>query len=221
MVGRWRSGVPLAAAPTYRDAQRIEAEWADIPAIQLKGAGRTPQESRRLVAYETLLTDFRYAGDEAGAKCPVAAHIRRANPRDALDPLYGTKGAAPNSALTNRRRIMRRGAPYGDSSTQDDASEHGVIFMALCASLFRQFEFVQQQWMHDGSSFNAGNDTDPVVGLRRAGAKFVINALPNGTAPPFICANMPQFVTTRGGEYFFLPSLTALREIAQGSVDPT
>jgi hypothetical protein len=39
--------------------------------------------------------------------------------------------------------------------------------------------------------------------------------------PPFICANPPNFVETRGGEYFFVPSLTALRQIAQGSVDPT
>jgi hypothetical protein len=93
--------------------------------------------------------------------------------------------------------------------------------MALCASLFNQFEFVQQQWVHYGASFNAGNDTDPLVGLRRPGAKFVIPADPAQDHPPFICANMPQFVETRGGEYFFLPSLTALREIAQGSVDPT
>jgi hypothetical protein len=32
---------------------------------------------------------------------------------------------------------------------------------------------------------------------------------------------MPQFVETRGGEYFFVPSMTALRMIAQGLVDPT
>jgi len=28
-------------------------------------------------------------------------------------------------------------------------------------------------------------------------------------------------VETRGGEYFFAPSLTALRQIAEGSIDPT
>lgn len=222
MVGRWRNGIPLAVAPTYKDAQRIASEWTDIPAIQAKGShDRTPEDTKRLVAYETLLTNFRYAGDEAGARCPVAAHIRRANPRDALDPLFGTEGATPNSALINRRRMMRRGAPYGDDKAKDDTSEHGVIFMAICGSLFRQFEFVQQQWMHYGSSFNVGNDTDPVVGLRRKGAKFVVNANPKGDVPPFICGDMPQFVATRGGEYFFLPSLTALRAIAIGVVDPT
>ncbi len=93
--------------------------------------------------------------------------------------------------------------------------------MALCASLFRQFEFIQQQWVNYGAVFNAGNDTDPLIGLRRKGAKFVIPADPGQDGTPFLCATLPLFVATRGGEYFFLPSLTALREIAQGSVDPT
>ncbi len=93
--------------------------------------------------------------------------------------------------------------------------------MALCASLFRQFEFIQQQWIQYGASFNVGNDTDPLCGLRRPGAKFVAPGdAASGTAP-FICTDLPQFVETRGGDYFFIPSLTALREIAEGSVDPT
>ena len=66
-----------------------------------------------------------------------------------------------------------------NSTKPDNTNEHGVIFMALCASLFRQFEFIQQQWMQYGASFNVGNDTDPIVGLRNAGAKFVIPADPN------------------------------------------
>jgi Dyp-type peroxidase family len=221
MVGRWTSGIPLAIAATYTEAQAIEAEWSDIPAILRKGPNRTQAEAARQLAYEQLITNFRYLGDEHGSGCPVAAHIRRANPRDALDPTYGTPDVKPGSALSNRRRILRRGAPYGDSSQGDDASEHGVIFMAICGSLFRQFEFVQQQWMQYGASFNVGNDTDPLIGNHTTGAKFVIPVDPKSNDVPFICSNIPQFVETRGGEYFFLPSLTALRQIAQGSVDPT
>lgn len=221
MVGRWRSGIPLAAAATYAEAQAMAAQWTDVPGLQRKGPNRTPAESKRLADFEAMLTDFRYAGDEHGATCPVAAHIRRVNPRDALDPTSGTDGAVTDSALTNRRRIMRRGAPYGDNAAKDDGSEHGVIFMAICSSLFRQFEFVQQQWVQYGASFNVGNDTDPLCGLRRPGAKFVIPGDPATGKAPFICADIPQFVEARGGDYFFLPSLTALRQIAEGSVDPT
>jgi deferrochelatase/peroxidase EfeB len=157
-----------------------------------------------------------------GVRCPVSSHIRRANTRDMLDPNPGKHG--PTSVLNNRRRILRRGLPYGASSdptSRADTGEHGIIFMALCASLFRQFEFVQQQWMNYGLDFNAGNDTCPVVGYHREDAKFVIPADPKGDTPPFICAAIPQFVTTRGGEYFFLPSLSGLRLLAMGTVDPT
>jgi Dyp-type peroxidase family len=215
MVGRWRSGIPLEIAPDYAQAKALESQWSDV--INLNGKPTSQAEAARLAAYEKLIMDFRYRDDAIGARCPMTAHIRRVNPRDALSPLP----AAPDTALTNRRRLLRRGAPYGDSTTQDDTGEHGVIFMALCASLFNQFEFVQQQWVHYGASFGAGNDTDPLTGLRRPGAKFVIPAEPGQSTPPFFCANIPQFVETRGGEYFLLPSLTALRQIAQGSVDPT
>jgi Dyp-type peroxidase family len=220
IVGRWPSGIPLAVAPTFQASQEIAAKWCDIPALQLKETATcTVAELARLADYERFLCDFRYGDDPEGVKCPVTAHIRRSNPRDGLEPSGAT--TAPTSRLTNRRRILRRGLPYGDSSAPDDASEHGVVFMALCGSLFDQFEFVQQQWIQYGASFNAGNDTDPLVGLRRPNAKFVISANPAGSQPPFICAELPSFVETRGGEYFFVPSLTALRQIAMGSVDPT
>jgi deferrochelatase/peroxidase EfeB len=219
MVGRWRNGIPLSVAPTWDDLQAINAEWADIPAILARITPSTPQTKARAAAYDRLLTDFRFKDDPHGAKCPVSAHTRRVNPRDALGPVQGVP--AQDSSLANRRRILRRGLPYGDSTVRKDDGDHGVIFMAVCASLFRQFEFVQQQWVQYGAVFNVGNDTDPLIGLRRKGAKFVVPADPDKGGTPFICANIPEFVETRGGEYFFLPSLTALREIAQGSVDPT
>ncbi len=226
MVGRWPNGFPLATVPTFQEFKQRCGEWADIPEIRLKRqVNRTPEENARLAAFERFLVDFRYGDDVAGAKCPVSSHIRRANPRDTLDPYQGKTSAATATSLSNRRRLMRRGLPYGTASP-DDTSEHGVVFMALCASLFNQFEFVQQQWMHYGSGFGVGNDTDPITGLRhekdgKSVEKFVISSDPSGSGVPFICANMPLFVETRGGEYFFLPSLTALRQIAMGSVDPT
>jgi Dyp-type peroxidase family len=221
MVGRWPDGLPVELVPSYAEAQQLAQQWADIPGIYAKpSTQRTDAEKKRLTDYEVLLTNFTYTGDTEGQKCPFGAHIRRANPRDALDPVFATSKVTPGSALTNRRRILRRGMPYG-ACIQDDTSEHGVIFMALCANLFNQFEFIQQQWIQYGSSFNLGNDSDPLIGRHDPGAKFVIPADPEKPGVPHFCANLPQFVETRGGEYFFLPSLTALREIAQGSVDPT
>jgi deferrochelatase/peroxidase EfeB len=123
------------------------------------------------------------------------------------------------SALNNRRRIMRRGLPYGRNDAKD--GEHGVVMLVVCASLQRQFEFVQQQWMNYGLDANQGNDTCPVIGNHGADEKFVIPADPHAGTPPFIATGLKQWVQTRGGDYFFMPSMTALRMIGMGVVDPT
>ena len=126
------------------------------------------------------------------------------------------------SILNNRRRILRRGLPYGALGAPDDDGEHGVIFLAYCSDLFRQFEFIQQQWLQYGLDVNAGNDTCPLLGNRdNNDAKFVIASDPASGKPPFVCSNLPQFVELHGGNYFFVPSMTALRMIGMGTVDPT
>ncbi len=125
--------------------------------------------------------------------------------------------------MNKRCRILRRGLPYGehDPGNPSDDGEHGIIFMAICANLFRQFEFVQQQWIQYGLDFNVGNDTCLVIGKHGKGDKFVIASNPESGKPPYICADPPPFVTAKGGEYFFIPSLTALCMIAMGIIDPT
>ena len=224
VCGRWTSGIPLMAAPTWADHLNVLKEWADAFAIMARRP-KTLAERRRLNDLEKMLTGFRYGDDPDGKICPLGAHMRRANPRDMLDPKADkTHGA---STLVNRRRILRRGLPY-----QDANGDKGVIFLAVCASLFRQFEFIQQQWMNYGLDFDAGNDGCPMIGNRprpgpaaeadgsMAASKHVIPAGP-ANAVPVIAADLPQFVTTKGGDYFFLPSLTALRMIAMGTIDPT
>ncbi|HEV2532962.1 hypothetical protein [Phenylobacterium sp.] len=212
MVGRWSSGIPLMAAPTWAEHQTLYDQYKDCIEISLRKP-RDSAEQQRLAQYSRLLTSFRYGDDPEGAKCPFGAHIRRANPRDMLDPyLTATEGT---TALVNRRRILRRGATYTDPN-----GETGTVFIAICASIFRQFEFVQQQWINYGLDFEGGNDTCPLVGSRAQSHKHVIPAGP-ANATPFIAAQMPQFVTTRGGDYFFIPSLTAIRAIAMGVIDPT
>lgn len=193
MSGRWADGVPIAVAPTI-------AEWK---AFNDKHAGKG--DDRPYV-------DFTYGDDPEGLKCPVTSHMRRTNTRDSLNGI--------SSALNNRRRILRRGIPYG-RTTRDDSGEHGIIFLAMCSSLSRQFEFVQQQWINYGLDANAGNDTCPLVGNRAGDAKFLIPVDPDSGEAPFIAAPIPQFVEMRGGDYFFLPSMTALRMIGMGTVDPT
>ncbi len=219
-VGRWKDGVPLAHAPTY-------ADWR---ALQAKKGFDNPDPDERRKAYSAYFSssepsDFGYADDMAGARCPLGAHLRRANTRDYLDPLNRMDGANPDATtrLNKRRRILRRGLPYGpsDASAARDAGENGTIFMALCADIFRQFEFVQQQWIEYGLDFHTGNTTDPLIGRAGPGKRHVIQTDPKGDGVPYVMTELAEFVQTRGGEYFFLPSMTALRMIEMGVVDPT
>ena len=93
--------------------------------------------------------------------------------------------------------------------------------MALNASITRQFEFVQQQWITYGNDAHLGNDKDLLMGNHCTdGEKYVIQGDTTPTNPPFVCTHLPNFVELRGGEYFFLPSITALGMIAMSLVDP-
>ncbi|MCX5952569.1 MAG: hypothetical protein NTZ40_03530 [Cyanobacteria bacterium] len=218
MAGRWSDGVPLMVAPTYGEWQVFRGRLAKAK------ADNNEAEFNRLTQQ---LTDFTYAGDTDGSKCPFSSHLRRSNPRDMLDPTVPANATAEQltkatSVLNNRRRLLRRGLPYGTTTPiHSDEVEQGVLLLFLCSSLFRQFEFIQQQWMQYGLDFNAGNDTCPIIGNHGPDAKFVIATSADSGKPPFICDRPPQFVETRGGAYFFVPSMTALRLIAQGLTDPT
>ena len=215
VAGRWSDGAPLALAPTVAEwrafNQRFPNVWPDRdPAGYLRRG--------------EAVINFIYRDDPHGLRCPLTSHMRRVNTRDGLAP-----SPDGGSVLNNRRRILRRGLPYGDATNgAPDSAEHGIVMLIVCASLFRQYEFVQQQWINYGLDANAGNDTCPLVGNHATGtgkevpkAKFVIASDPKSGRPPFVVEGIPQFVETRGGEYFFVPSMTALRMIGMGVVDPT
>ena len=216
LVGRWPDGVPLMAAPTYQKWRAFQQRLAEATAADDKA------ELTRIAAD---YVDFKYRPDPVGNRCPVTSHMRRMNTRDMLDPAFSSRNPKDwnGSVLNNRRRILRRGLPYGapDASAPSDAGEHGIVFIAYCSSLFRQFEFVQQQWIQYGLDFNAGSDTCPLLGEHDDDAKFVIPPDEGSAGPPFICDRLPQLVEPRGGDYFFVPSMTALRTIGAGIVDPT
>jgi Dyp-type peroxidase family len=189
LIGRWRDGTPVELSPDRPD-----------PAI---------------VRDNSQNTNFTYGGDPRGERCPLGAHLRRVNPRDA----FGFHGG-----LINRRRIMRRGMPYGEYVPEgqpvSDSDDRGVVFMALNASLGRQFEFVQQQWIEYGNDSRQGNDRDFILGNHEGKGRFFVQGTADPANPPFICGGLPNFVELRGGDYFFIPSLTALQMIAAGTIDP-
>jgi deferrochelatase/peroxidase EfeB len=142
--------------------------------------------------------------------------VRRSHPRDSLDPAPGT---ARSVELDKRHRLLRRGREYGppvsegalfDDPPPDDP-ERGLFFICLGANIGRQFEFVQHSWVNNPKFDELYDEPDPVVGYHQAGMNnFSIPADPVRLR----YKDLPRFVTTRGGGYFFLPGLRALRYLA-------
>ncbi|WP_263382338.1 Dyp-type peroxidase [Granulicella arctica] len=201
----------LYAGGKEKLAAKFLGRWQDGTPLEL-----SPDKPDAAIAQDpSRSTNFTYGGDADGTRCPIGAHIRRVHPRDA----FGFSGR-----LINRRRITRRGLPYGQAVPEGEAAtdqeDRGVIFMALNANISRQFEFVQQQWIEYGNDAHLGNDKDMLLGNHGGHGKFVVQGDTSATNPPFVCSKLPNFVELRGGDYFFLPSITALGMLAMGLVDP-
>jgi len=191
MVGRWPGGAPLALAPDHDDAS---------------------------LANEN---DFAYYHQDAdGQHCPFGAHVRRSNPRDSLDPAPGTDKSV---AINKRHRLLRRGREYGPPLADDDLwrsggseedegaePERGLYFICLNASIARQFEFVSHTWGNNPNFAGLYNDPDPITGFHRDGGVFTVPAKPVRQQ----VTGLPQFVTVRGGAYFFLPGIRAIRYLS-------
>jgi deferrochelatase/peroxidase EfeB len=130
--------------------------------------------------------------------------MRRMNPRD-------------TAVNMNRRRMIRRGGTYGPplpDGVDDDGVERGIAAFIGCASLVRQFEFAQNVWANDRSFHELVNERDPIIGTQDGTLEYKIPKRPIRKR----IVGLPAFTTVRGGAYFFLPGIRALRFLA-GSAD--
>lgn len=214
-VGTFRRYLDEQAARYGGGKEKLAAKfigrWRDGTPLEL-----SPERPDAAIANDPKRNvNFTYGADAEGTRCPIGAHVRRVHPRDA----FGFNGR-----LINRRRITRRGLTYGRAVGEDEAAldteERGIIFMALNANLSRQFEFIQQQWVEYGNDAKQGNDKDPLMGNHGGHGKFVVQGDMSAANPPYICSHLPSFVELRGGDYFFVPSITGLGMLAMGLVDP-
>jgi Dyp-type peroxidase family len=151
--------------------------------------------------------DFTYASDPHGLQVPLGSHMRRMNPRDTqLNILTDV----------NVHRVIRRGTTYGPpydanaTADQDDEAGRGVDFLFLSARAMATMEFLQQEWINNGNFMGLGAERDPSVGLQDDEATFTIPQKPVRRR----IHGIETFNVLRGGEYFFMPSLTALRWMA-------
>ncbi|WP_426291526.1 Dyp-type peroxidase [Sphingomonas sp. TWP1-3-1] len=170
MIGRWQNGAPLVRSPY------------------------TMASNKAIVEENAFLLGFE---DPEGLRCPFGAHIRRANPRDSLNP-----GSTEQVSISNRHRLLRVGRSYEPNEGQ----KPGILFMCLNADLERQFEFVQQTWLNGNvislaCPTNLSGESDPLSSSEQARSGFTI---PSRDGPVKL-EPLPSFVTMRGGGYYFMP----------------
>lgn len=148
-----------------------------------------------------------YDRDAHAVGCPPGSHVRRANPRDSLAPDPSQKATLLQAA--NNHRIMRRARKFGPRIADyrvDDGAVRGLLFMCLNTDIERQFEFVQQTWLLNSDFATLRSEVDPLVGPK---GPMTIREQPLRRT-----VHVDTFVLAAGGDYFFLPSLPALRYLA-------
>jgi deferrochelatase/peroxidase EfeB len=200
---------PAGPPPPYEiDVWQQRVMWGNAPAAQAAEqlVGRRRNGTVLQTGTGAIGDGFQYG--QAGVAVSPAAHIRRANPRDAI-------GKA--ARLTPRHVLFRRSVPFWEPHPSENCVQPaGLMFMAFCADIQRQFEFVNARWLQDGSRFGLGSERDGLTGTRPAdGEPVSVNVNGERRRTP-----MGQFVEHEQGVYLLVPSRQALQLLINGVPPP-
>ena len=185
-----------------------------------RGATGTPRgEARRPLAQR------RATGAVAGMRGPGARRrpapdqrlrLHRRPPRTAHaagiphppDEPPGDQAGSPQRR--QHRRIIRRSTSYGEplppTALTDDGKDRSLDYIALGAGAIDNVEFLQSELRQLRQLHGSGQGEGPAGGTAGQGAYFTVPG-----SPPRRVHGIHSFNTLRGGEYFFIPSLSAIR----------
>jgi Dyp-type peroxidase family len=233
-VPAFDSAVQNAAECIFGDASKENQWWVASrmmgrtidgdPSVLLSTGCPNSEAKRQAVSNQN---DFLYYFDDRfGLRCPLGAHIRRANPRDSLGP-------NPESALrlSKMHRIIRRGRPYGKPFVpfgepgREGNEPRGMQFICLNADIAGQFELIQHSWINNGRFNGLYAETDPIFNYPGEDRLMTIQSQPtsegldrhqrasSSVGGTKAISSFEQFVSVRGGAYFFLPGIRAMRSL--------
>lgn len=156
LIGRWRSGAPLALSPSYDD----------------EALGRDP----------TRNNDFRFGADGEGFRTPFGAHIRRANPRD--DPTGPQPVQIASRRLIRRSTPYGEPLPAGRPDDGKQRGILFVAINANIEQQFEFVQANWLNNTLSSKRLTLEADKDPIVGANEhRNGKFTIPG-PNG--PTFV-----------------------------------
>jgi Dyp-type peroxidase family len=203
-VGRWASGAPILNAPDR-----------DNPALA-----------------NDLAFEFQ-AEDPQGLRCPFAGHIRKTYPRD-MERDFGL-----NESSTQTHRLLRRGIPFGkpymggcpvhpdrlldtvttwwESIVSNAPTDRGLLFLAYQTSIERQFEFVTNAWVNNPDFPDPGSGHDPILGQSEDPSTRERTMVLQAEKPANNATiKLPtDWVIPTGGGYFFSPSISGIKYLAE------
>jgi deferrochelatase/peroxidase EfeB len=207
ICGRWRDGTPLEVSPDAPVPTLTELQQGNFGYL-----GQTPHQKTPLPAP---------ASDTTGERCPYAAHTRRANPRDDTNVAF-------NNDYAQIHRVRRFATPFGPPYTPETGDAYrGLVGLFMGADLVNQFEFIMQTWIGQGSF------RSPDLSPNHSGVDAFFG--PQAQPPPsagdasfdYLSSDgstweerpgLTRFIRTDGGLYVFLPGISALGDIAQGTL---
>ncbi|KAL1597921.1 hypothetical protein SLS60_008409 [Paraconiothyrium brasiliense] len=191
MVGRWKSGAPIRITPLVDD-----------PIL-----AADPQRNNK----------FKF-NPKSQEICPFAAHIRKMNPRKDL--------ANPETSI-DPHLILRRGIPFGPEVTTEEKLtkstkyERGLYFVSYQSNLGNGFSFLQRLWANNQDFPPQEPEQpgfDPIIGQVHGEVRAMTGANDDATANSLPLDR--QWVQSKGGEYFFSPSIEALNGALSGGAQP-
>jgi Dyp-type peroxidase family len=203
-VGRWSSGAPILNAPDR-----------DNPLLA-----------------NDLNFEFQ-ANDPVGLRCPFAGHIRKTYPRDM------ERDSGLNESDTQTHRLLRRGIPFGkpymggcpvhpdrlmdtittwwENIVNNAPTDRGLLFLAYQTSIERQFEFVTNAWVNDPDFPDPGSGHDPILGQSPDPSTRERTMVLQAEKPANNATiKLPtDWVIPTGGGYFFSPSISGIKYLAE------
>ncbi|MFM6222378.1 MAG: Dyp-type peroxidase, partial [Dolichospermum sp.] len=211
MMGRFRDGTPL----TMKGSELRRTELPDDTK-----AGE--------------FDDFNYDNDTQGLKCPFHTHVRKTNPRGDTGRV-DSSGDTFEEALEKERnhRIARRAVSYGvDYQSLPDGKKwgqkgfdppiigSGLFFLCFQADISNQFNFMQSAWANANNFVQVNVGVDPIIGQTQPGDGRANEAnrtqeypIAWGSETTKTISNFNLWVHFKGGEYFFAPSISSLKNM--------